>query len=138
MNATPLTRRESCFADSTTVREIKKRSERCDQLLLSHLDTTRQGKEQTPAERTKKAKSEETNLHTTSRDLLSTNQVLIQIILVETKNGVDDHLGEEGLLGVDELGGHGGRGELDQVGVEDSELGGKYGVSTSAHIVVLG
>jgi hypothetical protein len=61
-----------------------------------------------------------TNLHTTTGNLLGPDQILVQVVLVEAEDSVDDHLGEEGLLGVDELRGHGGGGELDEMRVEDS------------------
>lgn len=63
----------------------------------------------------------QTNLHTTTGNFLGSNQVLIKIILVQAKDRVDNHLREEGLLGVDEFGGHGSGGKLDEVLVEDPE-----------------
>lgn len=61
-----------------------------------------------------------TNLHSSSRNLLGSNEVLVEILLVETEDGVDDHRREEGLLGVDEFGGHGSGGEEVEVLLEDS------------------
>lgn len=48
-----------------------------------------------------------TYLHTTSRDLLHPDQTLIEILLVEGHHRVNDHLGEEWFLRVDEFRGHG-------------------------------
>lgn len=60
------------------------------------------------------------HLHSTSRHLLGSNEVLVEIVLVEAEDGVDDHGREEGLLRVDELRGHGGGGEEVEVLLEGS------------------
>lgn len=53
-------------------------------------------------------------LHTSSRDLLDTDERLVQIGLVEREDGVNNHGAEEGLLRVDEFGRHGGGGTLEE------------------------
>jgi hypothetical protein len=42
-------------------------------------------------------------LHAASGDLLDPDQRLVEVVLVEHLHGIDDHFGEEGLLGVDEF-----------------------------------
>ena len=50
---------------------------------------------------------EQTLLHSSSRNLLHTDERLVEVVLVEREDGVDGHGGEKGGLGVDEFGGHG-------------------------------
>jgi hypothetical protein len=73
------------------------------------------------------------HLHSSSGHLLGSDEVLVEIVLVEAKDGVDDHGREERLLRVDELRGHGGGGEEVEVLLEDSvgrqNKGGKFSLA---------
>jgi hypothetical protein len=94
------------------------RSESCE---------TRKGRKRTgdqlravPNAHSTTARCASTHLHSSSGHLLGSNEVLVKIVLVEAKDGVDDHGREEGLLRVDELRGHGGGGEEVEMLFEDS------------------
>jgi hypothetical protein len=47
-------------------------------------------------------------LHSSSRDLLDSDKGFVEDILVKREDSVNDHGSEEGGLGVNEFGGHGG------------------------------
>lgn len=61
---------------------------------------------------------EQAVLHASSGHLLDSDERLVEVGLVQSEHGVDDHLGEEGLLRVDQLGREGSRGALEEQVVE--------------------